>query len=237
MMSGERTTESDGLEKRLASAAREPAPGLSQAEMTALWGRVRAEATAPPGWLERLRELPTGVRVTMALGFALVVVAIALLATGTRESLAGPGMMRLTLGLSGLALLAAASFAVSLRGMHQRPLRGAGWGVIAMAVAVPVSLALLPQAPHADGRSGLGCLLFGVATGALVSVPAFLMQRASVPVLARACAALAAGGAFGYALLELHCPSRDVTHLLVGHAAVGVVLVVLSAIVVSVRRR
>jgi len=228
----------DPLARQLASAASLQPAGLPEADMAALWGRVKHETTAArSGWRQHLQELPTGVRVTLALATVLVLTAITVLVIGTRESLAGAGIMRVTLALSSLGILAAACFAVSLRGVHQRPLRGWAWAVVAIAVAVPVGLALLPMGAHADGSSGVGCLLIGIATGGIVSVPVFLMQRASVPVLARVCAALAGGGVVAFALLELHCPSRDVTHLLLGHAAVGLVLVALSAFVVVARRR
>lgn len=228
---------SDPLGQQLRHAAKGAGAPLPEAELAALWGRVRAETTAArPGWRVRLQELPTGMRVTIALASALLLAAVTMLVFGTRESLAAPGMLRVTLVLSGLALVAAASFAVSLRGVHQRPLRGWSWSVIGIAIAVPVGLALLPGGAPFAGSTELGCLAIGLGTGALVSVPVFLMQRATVPVLARACAALAGGGVVAYVVLELHCPSRDVTHLLVGHAAVGLVLVALSAAVVTARR-
>lgn len=232
--------EPDALQERLARAgqAEAGASTLPSGEAEALWAGVRAATVAArPTWRDRLRELPTGARVTIALGIALTLAAMMVLVVGVREVGPGAATERVVLALSGLTLLAAASFAVSLRGIHRRPLKGWAWAVIGLGLAVPFVLAVMPAGEVGLERGvGFGCLTIGIAAGALVSVPVFLMQRASVPVMARACAAMAGGGLVAFSLLELHCPSRDVTHLVVGHALVGVVLVVAAGVVAPLRR-
>jgi len=233
------------VERRLAGArsGEQRLGELSEGEAQALWQRVRALTSAGRGtWRGRLRELPTRLRVVITLaGAALVATLVALIAE-PREVFSATTIARYAVLLSALALLAVASFAVSLRGEQAWPLRKKAWVVIALTLALPVLLALMPGIWEPDGEapatdSGYFCTLIGLAVGALVSVPAFLMQRAAVPVMARACAALAGGGVVAFGLLELHCPSRAVTHLLLGHAAVGAVLVVLAALAVWWRRR
>lgn len=236
----ETTPGQDALVERLERAGRAEAEtsGLTPDQLEGLWAGVRAETCAAPStWRERLRELPTGVRIALALGVASVIAAMMVLITGARGGEIGTPLTSVLLALCALVLLAVASFAVSLRGVHQPPLRRWTWVVIAVALVLPFALALIPPASLGVTVSSLACLSIGLATGTLVSVPVFLMQRASVPVLARASAALAGGGAIAYAVLELHCPSRDMTHLLVSHALVGTLLVAVSAVVVWARQR
>lgn len=195
-------------------------------DVAALWSGVQHDVQAK-GWRERLRSLPTGLRVTLALSISVVLVAVVMLAAGSRE-VDGASSMRLVLVLTALALMATAAFAVSLRGLHRPISRANVWAIVGLAVGLPLVLALTPESGVEAHGSPWRCLVTGLVTGALVSVPVFLMQRASVPVLARAAAALAGGGAIAFGLLELHCTSRDVSHLLVGHALVGVLLVAAS---------
>jgi hypothetical protein len=180
-------------------------------------------------------------RVVLALGAALVVMAVMTLILGMRNDMGTVAIAPYLVAMGGLALIALASFSVSLRGAHQRPLGGLAWGVVGLALLVPIELALNPdfwsRAPVAADSIGTMCLALGIVTGALASMPVFLMQRASVPVMARAAAALAGGGVVAFAMLQLHCPSHDVSHLVFGHAAVGALLVAGSVLIVWMRRR
>ncbi len=212
------------LDERLAAMARQSPP----VDVAGLWSGVQREVRAK-GWRERLRSLPSGLRVTLALASAVVLVAVAMLVAGTRE-VHGGDTMRLVLLLTALALIATAAFAMSLRGLHRPTSRMSLWAIVALAVGLPFVLALTPEGGAEGHSSHWHCLVTGLVTGVLVSVPVFLMQRASVPVLARAAAAMAGGGAIAFGLLELHCTSRDVSHLLIGHALVGVLLVVASLV-------
>ena len=237
------TAQSEGLEQRLTHAA-EARTVLPEPALKAMWSRVREETTAAsPGLLTRLREQPTAVRVVLAMGVAMVVSAALVLALEPRDDLADVTIERYAVAMSGLILLAAAGFAVSLRGAHQKPLRGWAWAVIALSLGIPVALAAMPSLWVPEGvvvpatDTGYGCTALGILTGGLVSVPAFLLQRGAVPVVLRACAAVAAGGVVAFGLLDVHCPSRDVTHLVVGHAGVGAVLVAVAAAAVVWRRR
>lgn len=212
------------MDEQLAAMARQSPP----VDVAALWSGVQPEVQRK-GWRERLRSLPSGLRVTLALSISLVLVAVAVWASGMREVHA-EGAMRLVLLLTALALIATAAFAVSLRGLHRPTSRASVWVVVGLALALPVVLALTPDGAAEAASGHWRCLAVGLVTGALVSVPVFLMQRASVPVLARAAAAMAGGGAIAFGLLELHCASRDVSHLLIGHALVGVLLVAASVV-------
>lgn len=213
----------------------EPAEPVDPGHIDALWRGVE-RGVARRSWRTRLLEMSTAARVGLVLAIASSVAALGALAFGIRS---GMPAMRVVLVLGALGLCAAACFAVSLRGLDRRPLGRWAWVVVAAALVLPFVLAVVPAGAGelvADGPDA-PCLLVGLALGLLVSVPVFLAQRGSVPVWARAAAALAGGGAVGYAVLELHCPSRDVTHLLVGHALVGVVLVIAALAGVAVARR
>ena len=209
----------------------------------ALWEAVRAQTIdARPTMRARMQEMPTRLRILTALALALVLGTVVALACGVRSDLGTVAIMRYGVAMGGLVLLALAAFSVSLRGAHQRPVGAWTWAVTGLTLVLPIALALLPSiwGPTDADWSHIGasaCHGVGLVTGALVSVPIFLMQRASAPVFARVCAAVAGGGVIAFAMLAVHCPSNDVTHLLIGHAAVGAVLVAIAAVVVWVRRR
>lgn len=216
------------LDERLKELTREPAP----VDVAALWEGVR-QRTADASLRGRLRALPTAVRVGLALGCAVTLAGISLAVMGTRETIADD--TRLVVVLAVLVLLAIASFATSLRGLHRPNRRGATWLVVAMGLVLPFVMALVPVPLVSDVHtSALRCLLIGVGLGAVVSMPAVLAQRASVPVVSRAAATLTGGGAIAFAWLELHCPSRAVDHLVWGHALVVSVLVAVSVLVTRI---
>lgn len=216
--------------------------GLDDVDLGALWSSV-AEATIaePVSFRQRLRDLPTRWRVTLAVLAAFVAATLALLIGGMRLDMGAQTVLRYVVAMLGLVVLTAAAFAVSLRGHHQRPLGKVGLVVVALAVLVPVVLAVMPWlwAPPpelADVPVSHYCLQLGISTGVIAGGIAWFFQRGDMNGWVRALSAAGGGGLVAFAMLQLHCPAHDATHLLVGHAGVGVFLVLVTSVVVAVRR-
>jgi len=142
----------------------------------------------------------------------------------------------------GILVLTGATFAVSLRGHHQKPLGPVAIIVVGLSVMVPVVLAVMPWlwAP-APGFEAIPvshvCLELGISTGLIAAGIAWCFQRDDMSGWVRALSAAGGGGLVGFAMLQLHCPAHDATHLLIGHAGVGLFLVLVTTIVVLVRRK
>ncbi len=218
---------------------------MSADRMDAVFAGLAADTVdKKPSLRDRLRELSTPVRVALGVSGALVMVAVMSLTMGVRPGLGGEALLRYALVVTSIAGLVAASFSVSLRGLHQRQLGATGWVIISLALLVPLALALIPEiwstgAPMAmmagDGMDM--CLPLGLATGALTTAVAWVFQRQDFPLIYRLLAAAGGGGLTAFAMLQLHCPATDPTHLLVTHAGVGLVLAAVVALVVVIRQR
>ncbi len=124
------------------------------------------------------------------------------------------------------------------RPTHAPPPRTGPWP-LALALAVPVALAVLPAAhgvghsAHSFLASAAFCFAFGTAAGLPALLLAWLVERQDPQPLARALLAAAAAGLVGNMALQVHCPITTPLHLLVSHAVIGAVLVAL----VFLRRR
>jgi len=231
------------------SLAREPLSALRErddldpSEVDALWKKVVPDTLkAPPGLRSKLRELPTATRVALSVAGAFVVAVIALVIGGMRVDMGTQTIMRYTVAMLGILVLTGATFAVSLRGHHQKPLGPVGMVVVGLSVLVPVLLAVMPwlwapPAEFADIPVSHFCGHLGISTGLIAGGIAWLFQRSEVNGWVRALSAAGGGGLVAFAMLQLHCPAHDATHLLVGHAGVGLFLVLVTTIVVGVRLR
>lgn len=205
---------------------------VARAELDAVLGRVEAAAfDSPEGLRERLRSLPTWARASLAAAVALLAGAALLGALGLRADLSAGSALGEGAVLAGLALLVALATAVGLRGAYQRPLGRLGWVVASTVLFVPVALGFLPDAfgtarlgPMTASDPGLGCLALGFAAAAIVGVAAGLMQRGQRPAGWRLGAIAGAGGLVAFVATQLHCPSPDLLHRVIGHGSAGLVL-------------
>lgn len=231
-----------GAREDLGLAALRRSDALGDADLSALWARIspctlRERRT----WRTKLRDLPTAKRIALAVTGAFVVATLALLIGGMRLDMGAQTVLRYVVAMLGILALTAATFAVSLRGHHQKPLGWRGLVVVASAILVPVGLAVMPWlwAPPPE-MAGVPvshvCLQLGISTGLIAAGIAWLFQRSDMNVWIRALSAAGGGGLVGFAMLQLHCPAHDATHLLIGHAGVGLFLVIVTTIVVAVRR-
>lgn len=216
------------LRARIADAG---AAAPSAADLDAMFAAVAAETVdRPRGVLARLRELPTPLRVALATISVLLVATLAVLAKGVRGDLGGEATARFGLGLGGVIALLAGVVAVSLRGVGSRPLGWRAWGAIGVALAAPVVLAVAPwlwettaAGPGAETVFG-GCGATGLLAGALTAAIVWVFQRDRRGAPWRAFAAVTGGGLTAFVLLQLQCPSTDLTHLVVSHASAGALL-------------
>ncbi|TNF24348.1 MAG: DUF1109 family protein [Deltaproteobacteria bacterium] len=232
------------LKRAIASEGADEA--LDSSELASLFSRVAAETVdRPPRLRDRLRELSTPVRIAMAVAGALVMATVALGITGMRADLTGQAIVRYAVAMTAIAGLVGAVFAASLRGPHQKPLRWWAWAMIVAALLIPLALAVLPwlwdgsRGPgpaHAHHAFGL-CGVMGLVTGALTAAVAWAFQRETWSVTWRVLAAVAGGGLTAFAMNQLHCPSGDATHLLLGHASAGLMLALVAVAGVLLRRR
>ena len=219
---------------------------LGAGELAELFSRVAAATVdRPPTVRDRLRELSTPVRIALAVGGALIMVTVALAITGVRADLSAQAVVRYAVAMTAIAGLMGAAFAASLRGAAQKPLRRWTWALILVGLLVPLVLAVMPwlwdagggsvamAAPHAFGMCGV----MGIVTGALTAAVVCVFQREQWSVWSRLLTAVAGGGLTAFAMLQLHCPAGDATHLLVGHASAGLVLAAVAVGAMLLRRR
>jgi hypothetical protein len=205
---------------------------VARAELDAVLGRLEAAAfDSPPGLRERLKALPTWARASMAAGVALLAGAALLGALGLRADFSAGSLWGEGTVLAVLAGLVALATAVGLRGAHQRPLGRLGWVVASTVLFVPVALGFLPDVfgaasagPLRASDPGLGCLCLGFAVAASVGVAAGLFQRGQRSVGWRLGAIAGAGGLVAFVATQLHCPSPDLLHRVIGHGGAGVLL-------------
>ncbi len=236
----------------------EPADPARDDELESLRGRARDDDAPPPGldalWqaverdaeresrspLGRLRALKTHVRVLLAVGFAFGVAAAFLLIAGYRTDLSVQTIIRYAVLMLGLFALNALVFSVGLRGPEAPRVRWKTTLVIGLGLLVPVTLALLPDLwldrDMPPEPEIFLCVIPGIITGVIVAVLVWLLQRSTAPLWGRVLSVTVGGGVTGFAMLQLHCPARDAEHLLIGHASVGVAMVILTAILLGLRR-
>lgn len=226
----------------LGPSARAPAPdALSGGALDALLSETLARTRARP---HRLAELPTPTRVLAAGGLTVALAALALVVLSGRQNLALGNAAALA-GLLGVLVLA--TLAVSLRGLHQRPL--GAWQVlvpVALALGVPALLAFwpelwsaLPAATQAGSTQAVApdtCYPIGLLLASVVTAVVWRFQRATHATWQRLLAAFGAGGVAAFVVLQVHCGSLEALHVLIGHAGVGVTLAALGLVFLTVRR-
>lgn len=198
----------------------------------ALFARVEAAIGEERGLLARLRSLPTGLRVLGAVAWAVIIVLASTLAT-PRSAYGPVPAQYLVLAVTVLAILTALAVRLDLRPLQVVPSGHASvLGMIAVGLAVPVALAVLPApGPQVTSLPGVGdtpaivgCFLIGCGAGTLLILGLRALDRGAHRSPTNVLLAAAAGGLLGNAALELHCPITTTVHLLLGHATVGIAL-------------
>ncbi len=180
-----------------------------------------AQENGPRAWL---RSRPTGLR------FAVVAVSV-LAAIGLggfarlRADFSEYPMARLLLLLGVYAIAILLAFAKELYLSIRRGSLADHAGLLVGALGLPFLIAFAPATEtsrHTGSGGALGC--FGY--GALLTLPTaallWAFDRDDQPSLRTVCLSAVALGLSANFVLELHCPSGNASHLLLGHASIGV---------------
>lgn len=206
------------LGRTLAAQATVAVP-LAELSFTQL-ERALALETGPRAWL---RSRPSRTRFMLLL----LPVLLAVIAGGLfrqRADFAQYPLLRIVLLLCVYFVAIALAFAKEFSELPRPAPLHDYLGLLCFALAVPVLAGFAPATElsrHAGPGGALGC--FGY--GALLSLPIALMLWASDrndrPSLRTVCLSAAALGLSANLLLELHCANGNPTHVLLGHASLG----------------
>jgi hypothetical protein len=183
------------------------------------------------GLLGRLRETRTTSRLLAATGVAFLVLAGVGFVT-PRSRIAPMPVTRVVLVVSVLSVLFALGTRLVLRPMQSPP---PSRRVLSLALLggllAPFLFAAVSTDSHAAeySASALRCFLVGGALGAGFVGLLYAFDRGELASSATGPIAAVAGGLGANAALELHCASSDPVHLMLGHATIGVALLLLFA--------
>jgi hypothetical protein len=197
------------------------------------------EERGPAAWL---RSLPTPVRVFIGIDVAAVAVGMTTL-IWPRSAYGPVPTARIVTAVVVLGTLYVLVLRQALRPLQAAPAnRRHVAAIFAAGLVVPLLFAIFPADGPADTayqamRTAAACFWFGAAPGAVLVMALRLLDRGAHAVGDVALLAAVGGGLVGNAALELHCPSTAPLHLLLGHATVGVALVLFYAMRARARAR
>lgn len=220
---------------------------LDDAKVDALFAQVAASTVdRPSSWRDRLRELPTPVRVGLSVALTLGVAVAVLAATGVAPSVAEAGAGRFVAAIGSVVGFMAVAVAVSLRGAHRRSLGVAAWLLALVSLAAPIALGMMPgiwggrpapTAPAVLHVFGLTCVGIGLVAALATGLIIRLFQREDRPTSWRLVGLAAAGGLVAFGTSQLYCPTDDLLHVTVGHGLVGALLAVIFLVAAWLNRR
>lgn len=201
-------------------------PRLDPAASERMFAGLMSEVAAPLSLRARLAERSTGARLLLALAGIGATMGLVLLVFPPRlDDQAPAGLLLAALSFAGVV----GGLALGLRGLQRPPpspalrlfLGAAPWAPLVFAAL----LAEGPISPPAEWllRSS-GCLSVGLGVGAISVLGGWWLQREKPGSLWRLGALAAVAGFSDWALLSMHCPSRELAHLLVGHGLGGLVV-------------
>ncbi|HYQ04575.1 MAG TPA: hypothetical protein VER96_38140 [Polyangiaceae bacterium] len=201
----------------MSDALRDPRRG------TDFFGQLEQELgreTGPRAWL---RSRPSRARFLFSLlPVLLVVIAGGLLRQ--RPDFAQYPMARVGLLLCVYFVAIALAFAKTLSELPRRePLRDY-LPLLGFALAVPILAGFAPATEisrHAGAEGALSCFGYGALLTLPVALLLWAFDRADKPALRTVCLSAAGLGLSANLLLELHCGNGNPTHVLLGHASLG----------------
>lgn len=221
-----------GLELgKLTEAETDRVPEQSSDARWAELARRVNEEVGPAAWL---RSRSTPVRLALALGVP-VLAATVYWATKRRADWDVYPHSRMLLEIGVLVLAVALVARAELRPLQYaaRPVARGGTAVAAFLAPIAIALFAPAHTAHAASLEGAGadfwpralaCLGFGLSIGLPALVVVRLLERNPEGPRVLVLLACGLGGLAGNLTLHLHCPITHLTHLLVGHATVGLVL-------------
>jgi hypothetical protein len=182
------------------------------------------------GWL---RSRSTSSRILVAAIWVTVLVALSAIGM-PRTAFAPLPVERVVVVFGALAVLAAALLRVGLRpAQTPAPCDRTILALIGAGLLLPAVTAFLPAGAHPFPRyveytptqATVGCFIIGGLTGVLAILLLRALDRTAHDSRPAGVLAAVTGGVVGNLALELHCPVTAPGHLLLGHATVGVMLV------------
>ena len=189
-----------------------------------LFDRLEARVADESGLRAWLRSRPSKVRFALAAASVLGVVAFGGMHMHRPDMAAYPPARLLGL-LVVYALGIALAFGKELfESVRKTSFADYGWLIVG-ALGVPFLVAFAPptEASRAFGPEGaLGCFSFGVLLTLPTAALLWAFDRDDRLSLRTVCLSAAALGLAASTILELHCPSGNFVHVILGHASIGV---------------
>jgi hypothetical protein len=206
------------------------------AEMFAGVRRVTVDAPRTPR--SRLQELPTRIRVPLAVLAAVLGGALVTGGMGIRDDL---GTVALSLALSSVQVCVVVALAAT---MALRAASHAMSGVVPVVswflLGMPAAYAVAPFWQGDDlavaASTHLACALGASLTAVVGAAALAVLDRSERPATWRVAAMAAGGGAVGLLAMNSHCSAVSWEHLLLGHAPGGLVAWVVGGTVAAVWR-
>ncbi|MEP7050906.1 MAG: hypothetical protein ABJB12_11150 [Pseudomonadota bacterium] len=188
-----------------------------------LFAALEARVAQEVGLRAWLRSRPTRLRFAVATVSVLLVVTLSGLLRH-RPDLAEYPAARLVLLLGAYAIGIVLAFGKEL---HLSARRGSvvdQLGLLLVALGLPLLIAFAPATEasrHTGPEGALNCFAYGALLTLPTAALLWAFDRDNRPSLYTVCLSAAALGLSANLLLELHCPSGNVHHLLLGHASIG----------------
>jgi len=186
----------------------------------ASWRQLQQELERERRWVGRLRGLRTRTRVSLVAGLALAPAVLMALRHGAWLELAhGPELAHGA--VAGLIVALTAALLSSL-GEPRRGTRRAWLAGLSAFVPLAGALALAELGETHEPASAAACFGLGIALAAPSVLLALIISR--TPVRGWTEVALLAGlsGISASLMLDVHCASRQLVHLVLGHALIGI---------------
>jgi hypothetical protein len=224
------------------------APNLEGSnDLDALFEQVQVSVDRDRGALGWLRSRSTPMRIAAALAVPAVLVAFQGL-TKLRVDISVYPVSRMSLEIAALVVGTVGATLMALRPLQRTHRPAFTWAWLALVLAVPFLMAATGPAhqAHAASLEGVGddfwpralaCFGYGVAMAAPAWLALALFDRQASKAGAVVLVAAAVSGLVGNFVLHVHCPLTDPTHLLVGHATVGIALLPIAAAIAWWRGR
>jgi hypothetical protein len=189
-----------------------------------LFARLEADLARETGLRAWLRSRPTRLRFLVVTASVLCVVGLGGLLRHRADLDAYPTGRLLAfavLYLFGILIAFGKKLYMSIRhGLVE------DYGSLAVgALGMPFLLAFAPAteaSQHAGPGGALGCFLYGAFLTLPIAALLWAFDRDDRPSVRSVCLSAVALGLSANLLLELHCPSGNLQHLLLGHASLGV---------------
>ncbi len=213
-----------------AASAGPPPPDL---QLEQLWGDIERRVAGERGVRAWLRSRPTLLRVALVCGALAITAAAHVLWARRSDGLLLSGRLLLAAGSVAVAIVLCARVALT---PLTRPVPRASALASAALLLLPVLAAFLPELrfgagahdPAASWTASAGCFAYGGLVVLGMGAALWGVDRGGAGSGVRLIPAVVCAGLAAHLVLQIHCANDNSTHLLLGHASVGVVWLALS---------